>query len=109
MTTPLPETTVEELKARLDRGDAPFILDVRNPEEAAVCRIPGSVLIPLPTLPERLGELDLAREMVVHCKGGGRSSRAVAFLRASGFTKVSNLQGGIRAWAERIDPTMPPP
>jgi adenylyltransferase/sulfurtransferase len=101
------ETTVEELKARLDRGEKVFILDVRNPPEYQICRIPGSVLLPLPELPQRLGELDRQREMVVHCKSGVRSQRAIAFLRQQGFTKLSNLQGGILAWAERIDPSMP--
>jgi adenylyltransferase/sulfurtransferase len=101
------ETTVEELKARLDRGEKVYILDVRNPPEYQICRIPGSVLLPLPELPHRLGELDKGREMVVHCKSGVRSQRAIAFLRQQGFTKLSNLQGGILAWAERIDPSMP--
>jgi adenylyltransferase/sulfurtransferase len=101
------ETTVDELKARLDRGESVFILDVRNPEEYQICRIPGSTLLPLPELPRRLGELDRQREMVVHCKSGMRSQRAIAFLRQQGFTKLSNLKGGILAWADRIDPAMP--
>jgi adenylyltransferase/sulfurtransferase len=101
------ETTVDELKARLDRGERVFILDVRNPEEFQICRIPGSSLLPLPELARRFGELDREREMVVHCKSGVRSRRAIAFLRQQGFTKLSNLQGGILAWADRIDPTMP--
>jgi adenylyltransferase/sulfurtransferase len=101
------ETTVEELKARLDRGEKVYILDVRNPPEYQICRIPGSVLLPLPELPQRLGELDRNREMVVHCKSGVRSQRAIAFLRQQGFTKLRNLEGGILAWAERIDPSMP--
>jgi adenylyltransferase/sulfurtransferase len=101
------ETTVEELKARLDRGDKVFILDVRNPEEYQICRIPGSSLLPLPELARRFGELDRDREMVVHCKSGMRSQKAIAFLRQQGFTKLSNLQGGILAWADRIDPAMP--
>jgi adenylyltransferase/sulfurtransferase len=101
------ETTVEELKARLDRGEQVFILDVRNPEEFQICRIPGSSLLPLPELARRFGELDRDREMVVHCKSGMRSQRAIAFLRQQGFTKLSNLQGGILAWADRIDRTMP--
>ncbi len=101
------ETTVEELKARIDRGEKVFILDVRNPPEYQICRIPGSTLLPLPELPQRLGELDKNREMVVHCKSGMRSQKAIAFLRQHGFTKLSNLQGGILAWADRIDPSMP--
>ncbi len=101
------DMTVDELKGRLDRGEKPFILDVRNPPEYQICRIPGSTLLPLPELPQRLGELDKAREMVVHCKSGMRSQKAIAFLRQQGFTKLRNLQGGILAWAERIDPAMP--
>jgi adenylyltransferase/sulfurtransferase len=101
------ETTVEELKSRLDRGEKVFILDVRNPEEYQICRIPGSTLLPLPELPQRVGELDREREMVVHCKSGMRSAKAVQFLRDQGFRRLKNLKGGILAWAERIDPTVP--
>jgi sulfur-carrier protein adenylyltransferase/sulfurtransferase len=101
------ETTVEQLKQRLDRGEKVFILDVRNPEEFQISRIPGSVLLPLPSLPQRLRELDRDQEMVVHCKSGMRSQRAIDFLRQQGFTKLSNLKGGILAWADKIDPTMP--
>jgi adenylyltransferase/sulfurtransferase len=103
----LAETTVEELKARLDRGDKLFILDVRNPEEYQICRLPGSTLLPLPQLPQRFGELDRDREMVVHCKSGMRSAKAIQFLRQQGFTKLSNLKGGILAWADRVDRSMP--
>ncbi|MCC6419357.1 MAG: molybdopterin-synthase adenylyltransferase MoeB [Gemmataceae bacterium] len=101
------ETTVEELKARLDRGEAVFILDVRNPEEFQIGRIPGSTLLPLPELPRRLAELDPNREMVVHCKSGVRSAKAIQFLRQQGFAKLLNLKGGILAWADRIDPSIP--
>jgi adenylyltransferase/sulfurtransferase len=100
------ETTVEELKARMDRGEKVFVLDVRNPEEIQICRIAGSVVIPLPQLPHRFRELDPNQEMVVHCKSGMRSAKAIAFLRQQGFTKLKNLQGGILAWAEKIDRTM---
>jgi molybdopterin/thiamine biosynthesis adenylyltransferase/rhodanese-related sulfurtransferase len=101
------ETTVEELKQRLDKGDKVFILDVRNVEEFQICRIPGSVLLPLPELPQRFGELDPGKEMVVHCKSGMRSQKAIQFLRQQGFTKLKNLKGGILAWADRIDPSVP--
>jgi adenylyltransferase/sulfurtransferase len=101
------ETTVEELKQRLDHGDQVFILDVRNPEEFQICRIPGSVLLPLPELPQRLGELDKTTEMVIHCKSGTRSQKAIQFLRQQGFTRLKNLKGGILAWADRIDPSLP--
>jgi adenylyltransferase/sulfurtransferase len=101
------ETTVEELKKRLDQREAVFILDVRNPEEYQICRIPGSTLIPLPELPNRVGELDPNRELVVHCKSGMRSAKAVALLKENGFRRLKNLKGGILAWAEKIDPLMP--
>jgi molybdopterin/thiamine biosynthesis adenylyltransferase/rhodanese-related sulfurtransferase len=101
------EITVEELKVRLDRGDDLFILDVRNPEEFQICRLEGSTLIPLPVLAQRFGELDRDKEMVVHCKSGMRSQRAIGFLRTQGFTRLANLKGGILAWADRIDPAMP--
>jgi adenylyltransferase/sulfurtransferase len=101
------ETTVEELKARLDESEPLLILDVRNPEEYQICRIPGSQLIPLPELPQRVHELDSAREMVIHCKSGLRSAKAVQFLKQVGFRKIKNLRGGILAWAEKIDPAMP--
>jgi adenylyltransferase/sulfurtransferase len=101
-----PETTVEELKRRIDAGERVFILDVRNPEESRICRIAGSTLIPLPELPRRYGELDKDREIVVHCKSGMRSLKAQQLLREKGFQHIKNLKGGILAWADRIDPTM---
>jgi adenylyltransferase/sulfurtransferase len=100
------ELTVEELKRRLDRGETVFVLDVRNPEEIAICRIAGSTVIPLPQLAQRVGELETDREIVVHCKSGMRSAKAVAFLREQGFRRARNLTGGILAWAEKIDPKM---
>ena len=102
-----PDATVEELKLRLDQGEKVFVLDVRNPPEFAICRIAGSTPLPLPELPQRFRELDPAVEIVVHCKSGMRSAKAVAFLREQGFTKVRNLQGGILEWAAKIDKTMP--
>jgi len=103
----LAETTVEELKSRLDRHDPVFILDVRNPEEYHICHLPGSTLLPLPELPQRFAELDREREMVVHCKSGMRSAKAVQFLRQQGFDKLKNLKGGILAWADKIDRSLP--
>ena len=98
----------KELKALLDsgNGDAPFVLDVRNPEEYEIARIEGTTLIPLPELPMRLDELDPSRPIVVHCKSGARSARAVSLLKESGFTNVKNLSGGILAWADEVDPTL---
>jgi sulfur-carrier protein adenylyltransferase/sulfurtransferase len=102
------ETTVEVLKSRLDRRDDVWLLDVREPSEAAICRIPGATLIPLGELARRLNELPLgagAPDIVVHCKMGGRSAKAVQLLREHGVTRVQNLTGGILAWIDRIDPT----
>ena len=100
------EMTVKELKARIDAGTAPVILDVREPSEAAICRLPGSVLIPLGELPRRLGEIDRDAQVVVHCKSGGRSTRAVAMLHERGFANAVNLSGGILRWINEIDGTM---
>ncbi len=96
-----------ELKAKIDRGQRPFILDVRNPEEIAICRIAGSTVIPLPELPARLGELDPSVPIVVHCKSGMRSAKAIALLKEAGFSKLSNLTGGILAWSKDVDPSLP--
>jgi molybdopterin/thiamine biosynthesis adenylyltransferase/rhodanese-related sulfurtransferase/molybdopterin converting factor small subunit len=104
-TTSVPEIPVEELKKRLDRGDEVFVLDVREPNEFQICRIEGSTLIPLGQLPARVEELDAGREIVVHCKMGGRSAKAVALLQERGFKNVHNLTGGILAWIDRIDPS----
>jgi sulfur-carrier protein adenylyltransferase/sulfurtransferase len=104
--TAIPEIQVEELKRRLDAGENIFVLDVREPHEYQICNI-GGHLIPLNELPKRINELDSSREIVAHCKMGGRSAKAVQFLRQAGFQKVSNLKGGITAWADRIDPRMP--
>ena len=101
----IPEMTAEELKAQIDSGKAPFILDVREPNEYQICRIDGSTLIPLGEIAARSGELDRDREMVVHCKMGGRSAKAVALLQERGFTRVRNLKGGILSWIDTVDPT----
>ncbi len=101
------EITPEELKECLDRGDDVFILDVREVHEYQICKLEGSTLIPLGEIAKRVNELDPSREMVVHCKLGGRSAKAVDFLKNAGFQKVRNLVGGIDAWAQRINPKMP--
>ncbi len=98
--------TPEELKQRLDAGDDLFILDVRDPHEYQIGNL-GGHLIPLNDLPKRVGELDASREIVVHCKLGGRSAKAVDFLKQAGFNQVHNLDGGINAWSERVDPKVP--
>ena len=84
-----------------------FILDVREPQEFQICRIPGSTLIPLGDLPERLVELEGRDDMVVHCKSGVRSAKAVKLLHEAGFSKAKNLRGGILAWIDRVDPSLP--
>lgn len=96
-----------EVKARLDRGDRLVLLDVREPHELEISQLPGAKLIPLGDLPRRVHELDSADEVVVFCKSGGRSARAVEFLRQAGFRKVKNLRGGINLWAELVDPSLP--
>src|SRR5438874_1545642 len=105
-TTGVPEISVEELKRRLDAKDDLFILDVREPHEYQICNLNGH-LIPLNDLPKRVNELDPSKDMVVHCRSGGRSAKAVEFLRQAGFTKAKNLTGGVLAWADKIDPKMP--
>jgi len=102
-----PIITVDELKARWDRGDRPFLLDVREVVEHQLVRLEGDVLIPLGELVARQQELDPDREIVVYCHHGNRSGRATAYLRHNGFTHARNLRGGIEEWAVRIDPTLP--
>jgi adenylyltransferase/sulfurtransferase len=101
------EITPEELKEKLENGEDIILIDVREPVEYEINRIEGSKLIPLSKLPEKVNELDQTREIVLYCKMGGRSARAVQLLRELGFTRVKNLAGGIDAWIEKIDPTMP--
>ena len=101
------DATVEQLKARLDSADGVFILDVREPQEYQICSIPGSMLIPLGDLPSRLQELDGRGEMIVHCKSGARSAKAVKLLREAGFAQAKNLRGGILRWIDAVDPSLP--
>ncbi|MFY9752653.1 MAG: molybdopterin-synthase adenylyltransferase MoeB [Candidatus Acidiferrales bacterium] len=104
--TSVPDITPRELKARLDRGDDLFILDVREPHEYQICNI-GGRLIPLGELSRRAAELDSSREIVAHCRSGKRSAEAVEFLRKAGFRKLWNLKGGILAWSDEVDSAMP--
>jgi sulfur-carrier protein adenylyltransferase/sulfurtransferase len=106
MTDGIPEITARDLKARQDRGDDLFILDVREPHEYQICNLNGK-LIPLGELPRRVNELDSSREMVVHCRSGKRSADAIMFLQKAGFKKLLNLKGGVLAWADEVDPSMP--
>ena len=102
------EITATELKQRLDNGEDIQIIDVREPNEYAFARIPDSVHIPLGQILNRMSEIDPARETVVHCKMGGRSAHAIQALTQAGFPgKLANLKGGITAWSNEVDPSVP--
>ena len=102
----VPEMLPTELKSRLDKGEDIFILDVREPHEYQICNLKGK-LIPLGELPRRVHELDSSREIVAHCRSGKRSAEAVDFLKKAGFRKIHNLTGGILAWSDQVDPSVP--
>ena len=102
----VPEIEPKELKRKLDAGEDVFILDVREPHEYQICHING-YLLPLGDLAKRAHELDSARTIVAHCRSGKRSAEAVDFLRKAGFRKVWNLKGGILAWSDQVDPSVP--
>jgi len=97
----------EQLAERLGRGDPVRLVDVREPHELEISRLPQAELIPLGTLASRMHELDSADEIVFFCKSGGRSARAVELMAGAGFRKIKNLRGGINAWAQRVDPKLP--
>ena len=101
------EISPQELKAKLDRGEDVFLLDVREPQEWSISRLEGATLIPLGTLPYSLGKLSTADAIVAYCRSGSRSRKAVQLLREAGFRKVKNLAGGINGWAETVDPSVP--
>jgi len=107
LTDAMADVSVLEFKAMRDAGTAPLLIDVREPHEYDICRIEGSVLIPLGDLPARVGELDPAVELVMQCRSGVRSGKAAAFLRERGFRSVHNLTGGILAWIDQVDPSQP--
>ena len=96
-----------EVKRRLDAGEKLHLIDVREPHEYQICNIPYAKLIPLGDLPKRVNELDSADEIVAHCKSGMRSAKAVDFLKQAGFRKVRNMKGGILAWSDKVDPSVP--
>lgn len=102
----VPEIVPRELAERLRAGDDLLLIDVREPHEWEIARIAGAQLIPLGTLPAALSELDASRDIVVHCKVGGRSAKAVRQLEAAGFTRVWSLTGGIQRWSDDVDPTV---
>ena len=101
------EIGAADLKRRIDQGDALEVIDVREPHEFAIAKIPGTRLIPLGTLNEHLHELDTAKTYVVHCKSGARSAKAIGQLRRVGFKRLLNLKGGILAWSREVDPSVP--
>jgi len=101
------EITPVELKKKLDAGETPFILDVREPNEYQINKIAGSTLIPLGELPRRYQELPRDRQIIAQCKMGGRSAKAQDFLKTVGFTDVLNLKGGILEWIDKVDPSQP--
>jgi molybdopterin/thiamine biosynthesis adenylyltransferase/rhodanese-related sulfurtransferase len=103
----VPEISPTEMKKWMDES-RPFVLvDVREPHEFQICSIPGSTLIPLGDVPKRMNELNSADEIVVHCRSGMRSAKAVELLMQAGFRKIHNLKGGVLAWSDQVDPSMP--
>jgi molybdopterin/thiamine biosynthesis adenylyltransferase/rhodanese-related sulfurtransferase/molybdopterin converting factor small subunit len=102
----VPEMTPTELRDRLGRGESIFVLDVREPHEYEICNL-GGHLIPLGDLPKRVQEVEASDNVVVHCRSGVRSARAVDFLRKAGYSRVWNLKGGILAWSDEVDPSVP--
>jgi adenylyltransferase/sulfurtransferase len=103
----LEEMSVRELEAALDQGEDATVLDVRESHEWEICHIEGALLLPLSELPGRMHELDPAHTYFVHCKTGMRSAKAIGQLKQAGFARLKNVRGGIKAWAEEIDPAMP--
>jgi len=105
----VPELTATELKRRLDRGDALTIIDVREPHEWDIANLEpyGARLIPLGAIPERMNELSTAEEIVLHCRSGARSAKALRQLREAGFRRLWNLKGGVLAWSDEVDDTVP--
>jgi rhodanese-related sulfurtransferase len=99
--------TARDLHARLQEGDRPLLLDVREPWEFAICRIDGADLFPMSQIVRRCGELDPERETVVICHHGIRSQQVALYLEHLGFNRIINLQGGVAAWARDVDPAMP--
>ena len=106
--TAMPQITATELKQRLDNGDDLQIIDVREANELDIAKIPNTVHIPLGQILNRMSEIDPNRETVVHCKMGGRSARAIAALKQAGFSgDLVDLSGGITAWSNEVDPSVP--
>ncbi len=101
------EMPVTELKSRRDQGESPLVIDVREDWELQLASIPGVVHVPMNQLPARLGEFSRDAETIVMCHAGGRSLRVAHYLANQGFTNVANLTGGISAWSQEVDATVP--
>lgn len=102
------ELPVEELKARIDAGETPLVIDVREAWELEISRLPFARHLPMGQIPDRIAELDAETPVIVMCRSGGRSLQVGRFLESRGFRSVANLTGGILAWGERIDPSLRP-
>ena len=103
----LREITPENLHEKIESGQHLQLIDVREPEEFEICKLPESILIPLEELMKRYTEIDPEAEVIVICHHGFRSAQAIQFLsQRFGFTNLINLKGGIHAWAEQVDPEM---
>ncbi|MEM7697731.1 MAG: ThiF family adenylyltransferase, partial [Verrucomicrobiota bacterium] len=102
----LVEIDVHQLKTRLSDGSEFTLIDVREPAEIEICRLPQSMLIPLGELGAKLGDLDHEAEYIIHCKSGGRSLQALKLMDSAGFKNVSHVAGGINAWSREIDPNV---
>ncbi len=100
------EISPQDLKARLDRKEAPLLLDVRQDWEVQLCRLPNAVHIPIEELELRVEELSPQDEIVVYCHQGVRSAAVAEYLRSLGFANACNLTGGLDYWARAIDPSM---
>ncbi len=102
------EITATELKRRMDAGEYVQLIDVRQPDEYAFAKIDGAKLIPLGEIVQRMDELDASKEVVLQCKVGGRSAQAIMILTRAGYQgTMSNLKGGITAWSNEVDPSIP--
>jgi len=105
--TNVPEITATEVKEMMDENKPFVLVDVREPHEYEICKIPGAKLIPLGEIPKRMHELNSADEIIVHCRSGVRSAKAVDFLMQAGFRRIHNMTGGVLAWSRDVDPSMP--
>jgi adenylyltransferase/sulfurtransferase len=95
------------VKRKLDSGEQFVLIDVREPHEYRIASIPGAKLIPLGEFPKHIGEFDIEADIVIHCKSGMRSAKACGILRNAGFQNVRNMKGGILAWSDQVDPSVP--